>query len=70
MKKIPFYMRQQFIARNYEVVKSSSNAWCVMRQVSYVRCVDTYVPRLDMLIFLVDMIFHTLSIQYFVCSHC
>ena len=70
MKKIPLYMRHQFMARNDEVMKSPSNARCVMRKASCMRCVDTYGPRLEMLIWLVEMNYHTSSIQDSVHIHC
>ena len=59
MKKISLDVRHQFMARNYEVVKLPSNARCVMRKSSWVRCVDTSVPRWDMLIWLVKINFYT-----------
>ena len=70
MKKIPFDMWHQFMARNSEVVKLPYNARCVVRQASCVRCVDTSVPRREMLIWFLDIHFHTLSIQDSVSSSC
>ena len=70
IKKIPLDMRHQFTARDYEVVKSPSKARCDMRQVLCVLCVDTSVSTLEMLIWLVDMNFHTSRIQDSICSYC
>ena len=62
MKKITLDMRHKFMTHNSEVVKSPSNARCVVRQALCVRCVDTSVPRREMLIWLLYMNLHTLII--------
>ena len=70
IKKIPLDMRHKCMGPNYGVVKSPSDARCVMIKASCVRCVDTSVPRWEIIIWLLDINFHTLCIQDSVCSHC
>ena len=69
MKKILLDMRHQFMARNYEVVKSPYNVRFDMIQAACMRCVDTYFPRRDMLIWLADMDLHTSRIKEYICSY-
>ena len=69
MKKINLDMRHQFMSRSSEEVESPSNARRVTRHASCVICVDTYGTSLDMLIWYIDMNFHTLGIQDSVSTH-
>ena len=59
MKNIPLDMRQLFMAHSYEVAKYPFNARCNINQASVVRCVDTSIPRWDILIWLADTNLHT-----------
>ena len=57
------------MAWSSKVVNSPYSARCVMRQSSYVRCVDTSVTRWEMWIWLAVINFHTSCIQESVCNH-
>ena len=70
MKKIPLDMQHQFIAHSSEVLKSPSDARCAIKQASFVRSVATSCPRLETLIWFVNMNFPNSSIQDSVCNHC
>ena len=69
INKMPLHTQHQFMALRSEVMKSSFRASYIMRQVSWVRCVDTSVPRWEMWIWLADMNFHALRIQDYICTH-
>ena len=51
MKNLPLDMRQIFMARSSEVLKSPFNDRYDMRQALCVRCVDTSVTRWGVLIY-------------------
>ena len=70
MKKTTLDMRHRCMARSSEVVKSPYDTSCVIKQASFVHCVATSGPRLEMLICFADMNFCTLSIQDYICNHC
>ena len=55
MNKIPLDVWQEFMAHIYEVMKSPFNTRCDMRQASCINCVDPYVPRWDMWMWLSDI---------------
>ena len=57
------------MAHNSKVVKLPSKNRCNMRQLSCLSCVDTSFTSLEMVIWLVDMNFHTSHIQDYVCNH-
>ena len=70
MKKTPLDMPHRFMARISEVTKSPFDARCVIKQASCLHCVATSGPRWDILIWFVNMNFHTSSIQDYVCNDC